>query len=150
MRRNSGMSLVTAIILLLILAALGAFIVSFGTVQQIDSAFDFQGSQAYHAARSGLEYGAFRAINNASCPASTSVTLSATQQFGAFTNVTVSCSTQGAPGPAGHNEAGVAKILYALTADACNQPAAGGVCPNPAPGANYVERELQLSVINPP
>jgi MSHA biogenesis protein MshP len=149
MRRNSGMSLVTAIILLLILSALGAFIVSFGTVQQIDSAFDFQGSQAYHAARSGLEYGAFQAINNASCPVSTSVALSAGGQFGAFNTVTVSCSTQGAP--LGHNEgAAQNKFLYALTADACNQPAAGGVCPNPAPGANYVERELQLSVINPP
>jgi MSHA biogenesis protein MshP len=148
MRRNSGLSLITAIFILLVLAALAAFIVSMSAVQQTDLALDLQGSRAYHAARSGLEFGAFQAINNNSCPAlPQSVPLPAAQ-FDAFSAVTVTCST-GVP-PATHNEAGVAKTLYVLVANACNQPNAGGLCPNAAPGANYVERELQLSVINPP
>lgn len=138
------MSLVTAIFLLLILAALGAFIVSLSAVQQTDVALDLQGSRAYHAARSGLEYGAYEAITNASCPAQVSVPLPLTQ-FDAFSAVTVKCTSTA------HNESGPpAKILYVLTANACNQPTPAGICPNPAPGANYVERELQLSVINPP
>lgn len=143
MRRESGISLVTAIILLLVLAALGAFIVSLGNTQQIDSALDFQGSQAYHAARTGLEFGAYQAIqNNANCAGQISVALP-NANFGAFASVTVSYV------PTLHMEGNVSKLLCVITADACNQPAAGGICPNPAPGANYVERELQLSVINP-
>ena len=138
------MSLVTAIFLLLVLAALGAFIVSLSAVQQTDLALDLQGSRAYHAARSGLEFGAYQAITNASCPVQVSVPLSSAQ-FDAFTAVTVKCASTA------HTEGGPpAKILYVLTADACNQPTPAGICPNPAPGANYVERELQLTVINPP
>jgi MSHA biogenesis protein MshP len=139
------MSLITAIFLLLILAALGAFIVSFGAVQQADAALDAQGSRAYHAARTGLEWGAYQAIVPAVpvCAAQTALALPAAQ-FGPFTTVTVVCTatphTEGVSLP---------KILYALTANACNEPAAG-ICPNPAPGPNYVERELQLSVISPP
>jgi MSHA biogenesis protein MshP len=34
---------------------------------------------------------------------------------------------------------------YFLTATACNQPA-GGTCPNPAPGADYVERQVSAEV----
>jgi len=148
MRRDTGVTLVTAIMLLLVLAALGAFIVSLGTTQQINSAFDFQGSQAYHAARTGLEFGAYQAING-SCVGSTSLALPAAQ-FGAITTVTVTCgpSTTHIEGSPATNP-NATKILYPLVATACNQPA-GGNCPNNAPGANYIERQLQLTVINPP
>lgn len=142
MHRNSGLSVITAVFLLLILSALGLFIVNLSTVQNTTSAFDLQGSRAYHAARTGLEFGAFQAIVNGSCPATTSLVLGGA--LADFTGVTVSCASTG------HTE-GVppAKTLYRITAVACNQPTAGA-CPNLAPRANYVERELQLSVINPP
>ena len=143
------MSLVTAIVLLLMLAALGAFIVSFGTVQQMDSSLDFQGSRAYHAARTGLEYGAYQAMAGVCPVAAVSVALPPAS-FGNFTAVTVSCSTGFPPvPPTTHDEASVLETLYSLTANACNQPTPAGICPNPAPGANYVERELQMSVVNP-
>jgi MSHA biogenesis protein MshP len=149
MRRESGMSLITAIFLLVILAALGALMVSLSSTQQAEAAIDMQGSRAYHAARAGIEYGAFQAIAG-TCAPKVSVTLPSTapQQFDAFTVVTVSCST-GAPPT--YDEGGPPlKTLYVVTANACNQPDAAGFCPNAAPGPNYVERELQLSVINPP
>jgi MSHA biogenesis protein MshP len=140
------MSLVMAIFLLVVLAALGAFIVSLAVTQQVDLAHDLEGSRAYHAARAGLDYGAYQAIAPAvpNCAAQTVLALPAAN-FGEFASVTVLCTSTP------HDEGGgQPKILYALTARACNQPTAAGVCPNPAPNGNYVERELQLTVINPP
>ena len=141
MRRNSGLSVITAVFLLLILSALGLFIVNLSTVQSSTSAFDLQGTRAYHAARTGLEFGAFQAIVNGSCPATTSLVLGGALVD--FTGVTVLCASTV------HTEGVTAKTFYRITARACNQPV-GGACPNPVPGANYVERELQLSAINPP
>lgn len=144
MRRNSGLSLVTAIFLLLILSALGLYITNLSTVQHSTSALDLQGSRAYHAARSGLEFGAYQAIVAGACTATTNLALPAAN-FADFTAVTVRCASTVHTETEGVNP----KTLYRISAIACNRPAAGA-CPNPAPGANYVERELQISVINPP
>ena len=57
---QSGFSLVTAIFLLVILASLGAFIVTVSGLQQTSSALDVQGSRAYQAARSGIEWGTYQ------------------------------------------------------------------------------------------
>lgn len=142
MRRESGLSLVTAVFLLLVLAGLGLFITSISSVQTMTSAFDLQGSRAYHAARAGIEFGAYQSIVADACPATVNVVLPA-GSFADFASVTVSCNRTV------HTEGVTAKTHYRITANACNQPAAAA-CPNPAPGANYVERELQISVINPP
>jgi len=143
MSRSRGMSLITAIFLLLILAALGTYIVSISGAQQSTSALDLMGSRAYHAARAGVEFGTYQAISAASCPASTPLALSG--NFGGFESVTVKCQATT------FDEGGTSKILYLVTAIACNQPTAGGICPPVgAPGANYVERQLQGTVINPP
>lgn len=56
MRRVRGFTLVSAIFLLVILAMLGAFMVTFSTTQHIDSANDLQGSRGYRAARMGSEW----------------------------------------------------------------------------------------------
>lgn len=58
MKCAHGFSLPTAIFLLVILALLGAFMVSLSTTQNITSAQDVQGSRAIRAARSGLEWAA--------------------------------------------------------------------------------------------
>ena len=135
------MSLVMAVFLLVVLAALGAFIVSMSAVQQADSALDLQGSRTYQAARSGIEYGAYQATVGVCAGA---ITLAVpTDNLGTTMPVTVRCNstahTEGLNG---------AKNLYVIVANACNQPN-GGNCPNTvAPGANYVERELQASVFN--
>ena len=54
-----GFALVSAIFLLVVLAALGAFMVTMSTVQHTTSAQDVQGSRAYHAARAGIEWGIY-------------------------------------------------------------------------------------------
>lgn len=65
-----GFAAIAAIFLVVILAALGGFMVSFSNTQQITSAQDVQGSRAYWAARAGLERGiASLAASAGACPA---------------------------------------------------------------------------------
>ena len=55
--------MVTAIFILVVLAALGAFVVNISTTQQLTSAQDLQGSRAYHAARAGIEWGIYQVLD---------------------------------------------------------------------------------------
>ncbi|HUY03850.1 MAG TPA: hypothetical protein VMV33_11235 [Rhodocyclaceae bacterium] len=137
--RAAGFALVAAIFLLVVLAALGAFIVTVSTSQQMSSALDVQGERAYQAARSGIEWGVYQVTrNSAACsPATTtSFTFPATATTLAAFTVTVQCSAY--PDTSGGPQ------VHQITATACNQPAAGA-CPNGAPGLSYVERQMQVS-----
>lgn len=51
-----GFAAIAAVFLVVLLAAFGAFMVSFSNTQQLNSAQDVQGSRAYWAARAGLEW----------------------------------------------------------------------------------------------
>ena len=51
-----GFAAIAAIFLVVVLAALGAFMLTFSNTQQLTSAQDIQGSRAYWAARAGLEW----------------------------------------------------------------------------------------------
>lgn len=52
-----GFAAIAAIFLVVILAALGGFMVTFSNTQQLTAAQDLQGSRAYWAARAGLGWG---------------------------------------------------------------------------------------------
>lgn len=65
--RQRGFGVIAAIVILVILAGLGAFVVSISTTQSITFAQDIQGARAYQAARAGLEWGISRWLNGASC-----------------------------------------------------------------------------------
>lgn len=66
---QQGFAAVAAVFLVVALAALGAFMVSFSNTQQLTSAQDVQGSRAYWAARAGLGWGlASLTANSAACP----------------------------------------------------------------------------------
>ena len=58
-----GFALVSAIFLLVVLAALGGFMVNFSSVQHATSTQDLLGSRAYQAARTGIEWGVFQVRN---------------------------------------------------------------------------------------
>ncbi len=55
-RAERGFSLFAAIFLLVVLGALGAYMIAMGTVQQTTPVFALQGAQAEKAARSGIEW----------------------------------------------------------------------------------------------
>ncbi len=61
-----GFSLVTAIFLLVVIAALGTFAVTLSTTQQQNAAADVMGVRAYQAARAGIEWAAFGVSQTAS------------------------------------------------------------------------------------
>ena len=70
-RLHGGFAAIAALFLLVVLAALGAFMVSFSNTQHVTSAQDVQGSRAYWAARAGLEWGIASAASG--CPGSPTV-----------------------------------------------------------------------------
>ena len=131
-RTESGFVLPTAIFLLVILAALAAYMVSLSRTSHISSALDVQGTRAYLAARAGIEWGAWQVIDPqnlqpspAPCPASSTWMLTGT--LAAF-QVNVTCSrtleTDGADTVA----------IYLIKSTATSG----------APGqVDYVERQIQ-------
>jgi len=136
-RQQSGFALITAIIILVVLAGLGAFAASFVPMQQLGSAADIQGARVLLAARSGLEWGAYQVTQGGpSCAASTSNTFPATASSLQGITVTVTCDSSKAP-------------LYKIPATACNQPS-GGACPNTSTlNVSYVERQVEMIVQYP-
>jgi MSHA biogenesis protein MshP len=133
--RNRGFAIVSAIFILVVLAALGGFVATVATTQHVGSALDVQGARAYQAARSGTEWGLYQAVKVPSCAATTNIGL-----VGGMT-VTVTCSTV-ASGSAVETGLGA---LYSITAIACNFPNFGA-CPGTAATPNYVERSLTVLV----
>lgn len=88
-KMQRGFAIIAAIFLLVVLAALGAFMVTFSNTQHLTSAQDVQGSRAYWAARAGLEWGI--AGITTSCP--TSPTTLSVNSF----SVVVTCALQTYP-----------------------------------------------------
>lgn len=135
--KRQGFAIVSAIFILVVLAALGAFILSVSSQQQIGSALDVQGARAYQAARAGIEWGLYQQLQGGvDCPAGDFVPPAAT-----LAEFTVSVTCVATADPAGHG----GPVVRVLTATACNQPHAGA-CPNTVnPGAHYIERRLQVT-----
>lgn len=131
-----GFALVTSVFLITMLFLLSAYMVGFRVQQDAGVALDTLGTRAYAAARSGVEWGAYNSLRNNTCAASTALGFGGT--LSAFT-ATVTCTS------AAFNEAGVTVNTDTIVANACNQPT-GGNCPNNAPGANYVERQITIMV----
>jgi MSHA biogenesis protein MshP len=155
-----GFAIVSAIFILVVLGALGAFIVNVSTNQHVGSALDIQGVRAYQAARAGVEWGIYQvqatpaynfsygtpavAVGSANpntrlCPVSPSSFVPAAPTLAGFT-VTVTCVAtadliNGGP------------TVYTLQSTACNQHAAGA-CPPAAPAAgfDYIERRVEVTL----
>lgn len=104
-RTESGFVLPTAIFLLVILAALGGYMASLSRTSHLSSALDIQGSRAYQAARTGIEWAAWQVVDPqglqpspAPCPASpTALTLTGTlATFAVEVRCTQTLATDGA------------------------------------------------------
>lgn len=63
-KNQRGFSIVTAIFLLVVLAGLGAAMVTFSTAQSQSQAMDLMGSRAYQAANAGIEWAAYNIASN--------------------------------------------------------------------------------------
>ncbi len=146
-RGARGFSLVTGIFLLVILSALGAFMVIFTGLQQKTVQTDILGVRAYYAARAGLDWALFRALDPdntiapgpaafAACPTGTIALGSLGGSLAPFA-VTITCTDTSAGDP---TEANRTIRIFEITATACNQASCPGV-----PDANYVERKVVVT-----
>lgn len=74
-----GFAAIAAIFLVVVLAALGGFMLTFSSTQQLTSAQDAQGVRAYWAARAGLEWAFVNIIATpAVCPNTTRTPMAGT------------------------------------------------------------------------
>jgi len=131
-----GFATIVALFLLVVLAALGAFMVSISSSQQVSSALDIQGSRAYWAAKAGLEWSLGTLAQTpvpvppayVACPTPPSPFV-----VDGFT-VVVTCSGDSTV----FDENGVARRVYALSSRASAGGAIGGM--------GYVERSVSAAV----
>ena len=141
-KRLRGFSVAAAVFLLVVLAALAAFLLTVGGLQQTSSNLDLQGAKSYQAARAGIEWGVFQALRNVSCTPSPGVSFSLPGDLSDFT-VTVECDQT----PYDEIPTSATKKVFRIFATVCNRPS-GGRCPGLV-GPLYVERQLQATVDNP-
>jgi MSHA biogenesis protein MshP len=148
--RMRGVSLLTAVFLLVVLAALSAAIVGVFGVQQANASLDILGVRADQAARSGLEWGLYHQLRvqpgvpSVACFSPSPVTFampsSPNSTLGGF-SVTVSCEVPSA------NVAGNTTNRWTISAVACNKPGSGANgCLNAIPDADYVQRRVQAEL----
>jgi MSHA biogenesis protein MshP len=133
---QQGFAAIAAIFLVVVLAALGAFMVTFSNTQQLTSAQDIQGSRAYWAARAGLEWGigtvAAVAVPSTLSASDCSTPVGTPLAIDGF-SVAVTCSIPT------YSEAGTNKYLFQFQSIASTD---GGT-----PGSlGYTERSLSASM----
>ena len=125
-----GFSLISAIFLLVVIAALGTFAVTLSTTQQQSAAMDVLGARAYQASKAGIEWGAYQVLKNGGCPASPTALAALPNTLASF-NVQVDCSS------AAVSEASATITMYQLTSTATQ-----GTVATP----NYVERQMSVTI----
>jgi MSHA biogenesis protein MshP len=129
-----GFTLIAAIFLLVVVAALVVFMTNIRVAQQTTLVYGVQGARAMQAARSGIEWGIHESIVNSSCAASTTFTIArpALDNF----SVEVQC------GATTHIEGVTPITTYRLTSIA-----SAGVFGS----LDYVQRGIQATVsLDPP
>lgn len=128
--KNKGFALVSAVFILVILAMMSSFIISISIISNKTTEFSLQGTRAYFAAKTGLDWGIKQIISNPTvCPATTALSLTQGGLKGFVS--TVSCSaTQYTEGSSTFN-------VFNLTALA-TKGSFGNV--------DYVSRQMQVSV----
>ena len=136
----------------MVLASLGAYMVTISSSQHLGGALDLEGSRALQAARAGLDWGmakavisptAFGAGNCRTGAVTVNLTTGSGGDFTALSGFTVTVTCSGVAYTDGTNSL----YSYALTSTACNQPN-GSSCPNTGSsiGVGYAERRLTSQV----
>ena len=133
---QQGFSLIAAIFVVVILGAIGGFIVAVSSAQKATTATTLKAARAYESARSGIEWGIYRAVIDGVCAAGpTNVDVSGAPGLGAFNAVQVTC------GVSLHQEGATPISVYVITSTASS-----GVF-----GETYfVSRQIRVTATNAP
>lgn len=135
--RERGFSLVSAIFLLVVIAALGTFAVTLFTTQQQGAALDVTGARAYQAARAGIEWGAYQAVPQSGAAYATACRLGATSRVVALPGTLAGFEVNVQCGAASSVEGASTLWVYSLTSTATQ-----GTVGTPA----YVERVIGVTI----
>ncbi|MGK0258403.1 MAG: MSHA biogenesis protein MshP [Candidatus Azotimanducaceae bacterium] len=131
-----GFAAISAIFLLVVMAAMGGFMLTFSNAQQLASAQDIKGSQAYWAARAGLEWGMGNVIRQpvptVSCPNTTENLLGGTVLFDGGFTVVVTCTMSL------YTEGPKDRKIFLVTSVANNSTTSGI--------AGFIERSVSASI----
>ncbi len=149
-RHDQGLGALAALVVLVLLALLAASVVRLSVGAQAGTAQEVQGARAQAAVRAGIDWGLYMLLKagwaGCSAVAPQSQTLDLRSETGF--RVTVSCT--GTSYNEGETVPGTAATVrvYLLRAVACNGNAAS--CPDnaAATGAQYVERQREVTVSN--
>ena len=131
-RRQRGFALLVAIFLLVVLSSLGVYIVKVSGIQHQTVNVALLGARAFEAARAGIEWGIYRAIDADAC---TTTTLNLTEGGLAGFDVDVTCTSTS------HTETGNTYNLYVI-----NVEARAGTYGNP----DYVSRRMRATATDAP
>lgn len=138
--RQAGFGVIAAIVILVILAGLGAALARMGTGQMANSAQDMAGARVWQTARAGVEWGLYRALRAGACPFAQTLSFTADGGYA----VAVTCATRAFnEGETGAPPVAQVKTIFTINALACNASA----CPDAAMAttAGYVERRLTVT-----
>jgi MSHA biogenesis protein MshP len=144
-RHDGGFTLISAVFVLVVLAALGTAMMGITQRQQLGSAAELDSARALQSARGGLEWAAFQVLQNPAPPAAAPACFGSTNMVLAPFTVTVSCTRT--PGSGTLSDGATALVFYELVATACNAPVAGACPTTGTPGTTYVERQLSWTVV---
>jgi MSHA biogenesis protein MshP len=126
-----GFAAIAAIFLVVVLAALGAFMVTFSNTQQLTAAQDLQGSRAYWAARAGLEWAIAGVVASAATPPAVCPSSAAPTSVEGFT-LSISCSRQT------YTEAGAEVRIFQFKSVAVSAGSVGSI--------GYIERSVSATI----
>lgn len=133
-----GFSLVSAIFLLVVIAALGTFAVTLSTTQQQSAALDVLGARAYQAARAGIEWGAYQVLPASAAAFATACRAGTTSQAVApLPNTLAGFSVNASCSATSHVEGTSTLWVYSLTSTATQ-----GTVATP----DYVERQMAVTI----
>ncbi len=130
--RQRGFALVVAIFLIVVLSSLAMYIVRISGMQHQTVNVTLLGARAFQAARVGVEWGAFQALDSAAC---TTTTLTLTEGGLDGFDVEVTCTSSS------HTETGNTYNVFAIDVEA-----RAGVYGNP----DYVSRRMQATLTDAP
>ncbi len=123
--------------LLVILGLLVSVVLNLSSTAQQSATLDLQGSRAYQAARAGVEFAAYQALNANQCSSASNLSLGGLM---ADFTINLACTSSS------HNVGGNTVTVYQLTATACRLTS-GSTCGTSQRALNYVERQLSASVL---
>jgi MSHA biogenesis protein MshP len=140
-KHERGFALVAAIFIVVVLAMLGIMMVTIGGMERATASAAVQGTRAFYAARSGVEWGTFGALNNTvptcgaapSAPTTNTFNLAVTGLNGFTVSVVCIYTT--------HKERSDTYNVYVITSTATSGSFGD---------ADYVSRTLQVTVTNAP